>query len=105
MLFADFHQEQLRYVPERKSWVYYENEIWSQDIGGLKAMNFCMSLANLLHMYALKIEDEQEKVVNTNSFLNLVKKCTDITELDAEIIRTFIERVYIYNVENIQGKR
>lgn len=51
------------------------------------------------------IKGEQEKVVNTNSFLNLVKKYTDITELDAEIIRTFIEKVYIYNMEDTQGKK
>lgn len=63
MLFADFYQEKLRYVPERKSWFYYENGIWSQDIGGLKAMRFCMTLANLLHMYALKIEDEHKRKI------------------------------------------
>lgn len=63
MLFADFYQEQLRYVPERKSWFYYEDGIWAQDIGGLKAMKFCMTLANLLHMYALRIEDEHKRKI------------------------------------------
>src|SRR5574344_2546683 len=51
------------------------------------------------------INDEQEKVVNTNSFLNLVKNYTNITKLDAEIIRTFIEKVYVYNVDEIQGRK
>lgn len=51
------------------------------------------------------IKEEQEKVINTNSFLNLVKKYTDITELNAEIIRTFIEKAYIYNMEDTQGKK
>lgn len=63
MLFSDFYQEKLRYVPERKSWFYYEDGIWIQDIGGLKAMKFCMILANLLHMYALKIEDEHKRKI------------------------------------------
>ena len=63
MLFADFYQEKLRYVPERKSWFYYENGIWTHDIGGLKAMKLCMALANLLHMYALKIEDEHKRKI------------------------------------------
>ncbi|MFR4580269.1 MAG: hypothetical protein ACLT76_12165 [Clostridium fessum] len=54
MLFADFYKEALRYVPERKSWFFYEGGIWQQDVGGLKAMKLCMELANLLHMYALE---------------------------------------------------
>mgnify|MGYP007122628770 CR=1 FL=1 len=28
MLFADFYKETLRYVPERKSWFFYEGGIW-----------------------------------------------------------------------------
>jgi len=51
------------------------------------------------------IETEQNKVANTNSFLNLVKRYTNITKLDAEIIRTFIEKVYVYNAEELQGKK
>lgn len=51
------------------------------------------------------INDEQEKVVNTNSFLNLVKNYTNITKLDAEIIRTFIEKVYVYNVYTTQSRK
>jgi DNA invertase Pin-like site-specific DNA recombinase len=51
------------------------------------------------------INDEQEKVVNTGSFLNLVKNYTNITKLDAEIIRTFIEKVYVYNVDDTQCRK
>lgn len=61
MLFADFYQDKLCYVPERKSWFYYENGIWQQDIGSLKSMKLCMELANLLHLYALKITDEHKR--------------------------------------------
>lgn len=57
-LFADFYQDRLRYVPERRSWFYYENGTWSTDTGGLKAMRYCMELANLLHLYAPEIKDE-----------------------------------------------
>lgn len=28
MLFADFYKETLRYMPERKSWFFYEDGIW-----------------------------------------------------------------------------
>ena len=51
------------------------------------------------------INDEQETVINTSSFLNLVKNYTNITKLDAEIIRTFIEKVYVYNVDETQNRK
>lgn len=51
------------------------------------------------------IKNEQEKITNTSSFLNLVKCYTNITKLDAEIIRTFIEKVYVYNVDTIGTKK
>lgn len=60
-LLADFYESVIRYVPKRKSWFYYEEGIWQQDVGGLKAMKYCMELANLLHMYALKITDEHTR--------------------------------------------
>lgn len=46
-IFADFFQDSLRYVPERKIWFYYDNGIWQPDIGNLRAMKYCMDLANL----------------------------------------------------------
>lgn len=70
MLFADFYGETLRYVPERKSWFFYEDGIWQQDVGGLKAMKLCMKLANLLHMYALKIQDEHKR----KSYMDYAKR-------------------------------
>ena len=60
-LFADFYKEVLRYVPERRSWFCYEDGTWSTDTGGLKAMRYCMELANLLHLYALEIKDEHQR--------------------------------------------
>jgi len=60
-LFADFYKEVLRYVPERRSWFYYTDGTWSTDTGGLKAMRYCMELANLLHLYALEIKDEHQR--------------------------------------------
>ena len=51
------------------------------------------------------IKNEQEKITNTSSFLNLIKCYTKITKLDAEIIRAFIEKVYIYNADTIGTKK
>lgn len=106
MLFADFYQEKLRYVPERKSWFYYENGIWTHDIGGLKTMKLCMTLANLLHMYALKIEDEHKRKIymdyskkwqSHNYRVNILK--------DAQVyhpisISEFDSDPYIFNCKN-----
>ena len=106
MLFADFYQEKLRYVPERKSWFCYEDGIWTHDIGGLKAMRYCMTLANLLHMYALKIEDEHKRKIymdyskkwqSHNYRVNILK--------DAQVyhpisISEFDSDPYIFNCKN-----
>ncbi len=43
--------------------------------------------------------------MNTDSFIRLVKKYTDVQELNAEIIREFIDKVYIYKAERIGGKK
>ena len=51
------------------------------------------------------ITSEQEANVNADRFLNLVKKYTDIYELTAEIIREFVERIYVHQTERIDGKR
>lgn len=45
------------------------------------------------------IDAAREKSSNADSFLRLVKTYTDIKELNAEIIRTFIEKVYVYGNE------
>lgn len=45
------------------------------------------------------IDAAGEKSSNADSFLRLVKTYTDIKELNAEIIRTFIKKVYVYGNE------
>ena len=51
------------------------------------------------------IEHEQEAAVNTDSFIRFVKKYTDVQELNAEIIREFVDKIYIYKAERIGGKK
>ena len=46
-----------------------------------------------------------ENASNVDAFLKLVRKYTDIQELTAEIIREFVEKIYVYKVERIDGKR
>lgn len=51
------------------------------------------------------IEVIKETTVNTQNFLKLVRRYTDIEKLDAEIIRTFIKRVNVYKAEKIYSRR
>ncbi|WP_341302430.1 phage/plasmid primase, P4 family [Lysinibacillus sp. FSL H8-0500] len=60
-LFADYYKTFARYVPERKMWFCYENGVWTPDIGNLKVMEMCKSLANQLLTYALTIPDEHQR--------------------------------------------
>lgn len=45
------------------------------------------------------IDAAREKSSNADSFLRLVKTYTDVKELNVEIIKTFIEKVYVYGNE------
>lgn len=45
------------------------------------------------------IDEAKEKSANIDGFLEIVHTYTDIQELNAEIIRTFIEKVYVYQSE------
>ena len=38
-------------------------------------------------------------------FLDLVRKYTDIWEMTAEVIREFVERIYVHKSERIDSKR
>ncbi|AST58370.1 recombinase [Thermoanaerobacterium thermosaccharolyticum] len=49
--------------------------------------------------------EEKESALNVDHFLSLVRKYTDIKELTAEIIREFVEKIYVYKAERIDGKR
>ena len=106
ILFADFYENCLRYVSERKSWFYYENGIWKQDVNGLKAMKLYMNLANLLHMYALKITDDHKR----KSYMDYSKKwqshgCRVNILKDAQVyhpisVSEFDFDPYIFNCKN-----
>ena len=48
---------------------------------------------------------EKENSLNADRFLKLVRKHTGIKELTAEILREFVEKVYVYQSERINGKK
>jgi hypothetical protein len=51
------------------------------------------------------IDTAKENSLNTDRFLALVKKYTEITELDAEIIREFIDKIIVFKAEKVDGRR
>ncbi len=51
------------------------------------------------------IDQAKEKSLNAEHFLSLVRKYTDIKELDAEIIREFVEKIIVFKAEKIDGHR
>ena len=52
-----------------------------------------------------EIAEDKENSLNVSHFLALVKKYTEVPELTAEIIREFVEKVYVYHPEKINGQK
>lgn len=51
------------------------------------------------------LDTAKEQTLNTDRFLALVRKYTEIPELDAEIIREFIDRIIVFKTEKVKGRR
>lgn len=51
------------------------------------------------------IDQEEQQTVDVERFLALVRKYTDLQELTAEIVREFIEKIYVYQTQTINGHR
>lgn len=51
------------------------------------------------------ISATNEEFDNIESFIKLVKKYTNIEKLDCEILRTFIDKVLVYQTERVDGKK
>lgn len=51
------------------------------------------------------IAAQNQNFLNTDRFLALVRRYTDIRELDAEIIREFVEKIIVYKTERIDGHK
>lgn len=51
------------------------------------------------------IDSEKESSINVDRFLSLVRKYTDVKELTAEIIREFVEKIYVHQMERVYGQK
>mgnify|MGYP002604599897 CR=1 FL=1 len=45
----------------------------------------------------------QKETADINNFMRLIKRYPEITELNAEIVRTFIDKIYVHKGEKAQG--
>ena len=105
-LFADCYKDIARYVPERKCWYCYEDGVWKQDVGSLRAMEYLKELADALMGYALKIENEYRR----GQYIKFCSKWQkrhnrDVFLRDAQGVypvsmREFDQNPYIFNCKN-----
>lgn len=51
------------------------------------------------------VAEAREQRLNVDSFLGMVRRYTDITELTAEIIRSFVEKIEVKKPEKVPGTR
>ena len=105
-IFADFYQDRLRYVPERKMWFHYEGGIWKLDTGNLRAMLYCMELADLMYTFALEIRDEDKRksymkyASRWQSHSNRVNILKDAQVYHPIPYGNFDADIYIFNCKN-----
>ena len=53
----------------------------------------------------VEVEEIRTKTADIQSFLKMVDRCADVTELTAEVARTFVERVVVHNPVFIPNHR
>lgn len=63
------------------------------------------TLRNRVNELKRLIDSEKENSINVDRFLSLVRKYTDVKELTAEIIREFVEKIYVHQMERINGQK
>lgn len=63
------------------------------------------SLENRVAELKKLMADEKESSINVDHFLSIVRKYTDVKELNAEIIREFVEKIYVHQMERIDGQK
>jgi len=57
----------------------------------------------MLHII-IQLNKDRENILNTKYFLQLVKKHTEISTINPELTRDFIDKIVVYQAENVNGK-
>ncbi len=62
-------------------------------------------LSEKIESLKASLEEMYSQAANTDGFLKLVRKYTDITELNAEMLREFVQKILVYQAERIDGHK
>jgi len=54
---------------------------------------------------SLQLNKVRENIMNTNHFLQLVKRHTEISTISPELIREFVDKIIVYQAEKVNGKQ
>ncbi|MBR5295645.1 MAG: DUF4368 domain-containing protein [Clostridia bacterium] len=76
-----------RCLTEKTTQLIIISDVWSFSVCGLNPQN------------------STPLVFQASTYLTQVRKYTEIKELDAEIIRTFVERIDVFKPEKVPGTR
>jgi len=58
-----------------------------------------------MHQLQAELNKARENIINTKHFLQLVKKHTEISTINPELIRDFVDKIIVYQVEKVNGKQ
>jgi len=53
----------------------------------------------------IQLNKTRENIMNTNYFLPLVRKHTEISTISPELIREFVDKTIVYQAEKVNGKQ
>ncbi|HJF30720.1 MAG TPA: DUF4368 domain-containing protein, partial [Sporosarcina psychrophila] len=62
-------------------------------------------LKDKIHQLQAELNKARENIINTKQFLQLLKKHTEISTINPELIREFVDKIIVYQAEKINGKQ
>lgn len=63
------------------------------------------TLTGRIKVLRKELSNAKEQADNVTKFMRLVKRYTEIEELTPEVVREFIEKVFVHQAEKVNGKR
>ena len=101
-LYADVFKNHLRYVPQRKTWYYYDGVRWKEDVGGMIAMEQCKSLVLEMLRYSVDFHNSDytaycNKLQTRRNRLIILNDAQSVYPVD---MSCFDNNRYLFNCEN-----
>ena len=63
------------------------------------------NLTNLVEHLRQEVKEQEKQKVNVRQFIAAVRKYTDMQQLDAAMLREFIDRIIVHEAEKTDGKK